>query len=362
MPKASVANTAAQVAAGVDALGGKGVLKAQILAGHRGDAGGIRIVHSADEAARVAEEMFGMTIGGYTVELLMVEELLEIECEKYLSITVDRSIPAVSCIMSATGGENIERVVQHSPDTVHQVVLLADSPSDWERRREDFIDILGKDIGVPAVEIARNLLRLVQEKDCLLAEINPLVLTRQGRVLASDAKVILDDSALWRHKDLDQYHTTDESSDDEREAHEAGLSFVSLDGTIGCMVNGAGLAMATMDTIKLMGGHPANFLDVGGSSNPEKVLTALRILLKNPKIKVILVNIFGGITRCDDIAKGIIMAREQLGVTLPMVIRLIGTNEIEGHAMLEQAGLHYTGEMTEAVRMAVALEQEEGAP
>jgi succinyl-CoA synthetase beta subunit len=360
VPEAIVARTAAEAAAGVASLGGSGVLKAQVLVGSRGDAGGIRIVRSADEAARVAKEMFGMSLGDYPVKILMVEELLEIEREGYLSVTVDRSIPAVGCILSATGGVNIERLARHSHDAIHEVTLLADSPPDWDRHRAKFIEILGEVMGGPALEIARNLLRLLREKDCILAEVNPLVLTTGGRVLAADAKVILDDNALWRHDDLEGYHTTEESSEDEREAHEAGLSFVSLDGTIGCMVNGAGLAMATMDTIKLLGGHPANFLDVGGSSNPEKVLTAVRILLRNPKVRVILVNIFGGITRCDDIARGILMARERLGVTLPMVIRLVGTNEAEGHAMLEKAGLHYTREMTEAVRMAVAFEQGKG--
>jgi succinyl-CoA synthetase beta subunit len=194
---------------------------------------------------------------------------------------------------------------------------------------------------------------LFREKDCSLVEINPLAVTAQGQLIAADAKVVLDDNALFRHPDLLELRNPEEYTADEIEAREAGLSYVSLDGEIGCMVNGAGLAMATMDGIKLAGGSPANFLDVGGSSNPQKVLDAMRILLRNKDLKAILVNIFGGITRCDDIAQGILMAKEKLEITVPMVIRLIGTNEQQGRDMLEKAGLIVARQMTDAIENVV---------
>ena len=205
-----------------------------------------------------------------------------------------------------------------------------------------------------AIGIIQNLYRLFRAKDCSLVEINPLARLADGRIVAADAKVVLDDSGVPLHPELEALRNAEEYTADEIEAREAGLSFVSLDGEIGCMVNGAGLAMATMDTIKLFGGTAANFLDVGGSSNPAKVLAAMKILLRNAKLKVILVNIFGGITRCDDIARGILMAREQMGISVPMVIRLVGTNEDEGHALLRDAGLVATSGMSEAVKAAVA--------
>jgi succinyl-CoA synthetase beta subunit len=197
------------------------------------------------------------------------------------------------------------------------------------------------------------MVKLFREKDCSLVEINPLAVTAGGQLVAADAKVVFDDNGVPLHAGLIELRNDEEYTADEIEAKEAGLSFVSLEGEIGCMVNGAGLAMATMDGIKLAGGTPANFLDVGGSSNPQKVLTAMRILLRNERLKVILINIFGGITRCDDVAQGILMAREQLGITAPMVIRLVGTNETEGRDLLQKAGLTATSRMTEAVQAAV---------
>lgn len=204
-----------------------------------------------------------------------------------------------------------------------------------------------------AVQIVQNMYRLFRDKDCSLVEINPLAVTAQGQVIAADAKIVFDDNAVPQHPDLAELRNAEEYTPDELEARDAGLSFVSLSGEIGCMVNGAGLAMATMDCIKLAGGSPANFLDVGGSSDPQKVLDAMRILLRNKQLKVILVNIFGGITRCDDVAQGILWAREQLGITLPMVIRLIGTNEEKGRKMLSDAGMIVARRMGDAIQEAV---------
>ena len=204
-----------------------------------------------------------------------------------------------------------------------------------------------------AVQIAQNMYRLFRDKDCSLVEINPLAQTAEGRLIAADAKIVFDDNGIEKHPDISRFSNPEEYTADELEARAAGLSFVSLSGEIGCMVNGAGLAMATLDGIKLAGGSPANFLDVGGSSNPQKVLDAMRILLRNKQLKVILINIFGGITRCDDIAQGILWARDKLGITLPIIIRLIGTNEEKGRNMLTEAGLNVTRSMTDAIQDAV---------
>ena len=205
-----------------------------------------------------------------------------------------------------------------------------------------------------ACEIMRRMYRLFTEKDCSLVEINPCARTAPGKLVAADSKIVFDDNALFKHPDIAQLESPEEHSPDEIAAREAGLSFVSMDGNIGCIVNGAGLAMATMDVIKLLGGDPANFLDVGGSSNPKKVLNALEIILSNPKVKAILINIFGGITRCDDIANGILMAKKELNITVPLVIRLIGTNEKEGREILTKAGFLVAEDMTEAVRKVVS--------
>jgi len=212
----------------------------------------------------------------------------------------------------------------------------------------------GATVAQQAWEIVSALYRLFSEKDCSLVEINPCALTTAGRLVAADAKLIFDDSALYKHPELEAYRSAEEYSAEEMDARSTGLSYVGLDGTIGCIVNGAGLSMATMDLIKYFGGSPANFLDVGGSSNPEKVLNALRIILKNPKVEAVLINIFGGITRCDDIARGILMAREKIALRVPLVIRLIGTNEKEGRALLSGAGLEAYDDLADAVKSVVA--------
>jgi len=357
VPRATTVNGADEAALAVDSLGGVGVIKAQVLAGSRGKAGGVRIVRGADEARAAARALFGMTIGDYSVEKLLVEELLDIEQESYLSLMLDRSIPGIGCVASASGGEEIERIAARTPSPVRKIALARGDGPDWDLCSSMLDETLGPAIAPKALPMAKGLHQLLFENDCLLAEINPLVRTRDGSVVAADAKVVVDDNGLWRHEKIRTLRNREEFSPDEMEARAAGLSFVAIKGTIGCVVNGAGLAMATMDTIKLFGGHPANFLDVGGSSNPDKILVALRILLRNMHIRVILINIFGGITRCDDIANGILMARRQLSITIPMVIRLVGTNDEAGRALLTNEGLKNSTDMIAAVREAVTLDK-----
>ena len=361
VPRGQVVDTVAQAGAAVASLGGKAVLKAQVLTGGRGKAGGVRLVSSRQEAEREAGDMLGMFIKGIAVERLLVVERLDIRDEFYLGFTVQRSARAAACIFSASGGVDIEDVVARRPEAVAQIPVPVRVPLDAGPFRVPlagaFADAGSLDM---AFALLRDLHRLFCEKDCSLVEINPLARTAGGQLIAADAKIVLDDNGLIKHPELECFRNREEYGDDEQEAKRSGLSFVGLDGNIGCMVNGAGLAMATMDCIKLFGGRPANFLDVGGSSSPEKVVSALRILLRNKNTKALLVNIFGGLTRCDDIARGLLTARERIDIPVPMVIRLTGTNEEEGRALLREAGIAALGDMTEAVKAAVACLERDG--
>ncbi|UCF15543.1 MAG: ADP-forming succinate--CoA ligase subunit beta, partial [Phycisphaerales bacterium] len=326
--------------------------KGQALTGGRGKAGAIKVVSSQAEAELAAKQILGMSVKGFSVEQVLVTERLDIETEYYAAITVDRRAKAPILIISAAGGMDIEEIAEEKPEKIRRVVMPPDNDEalrKWLAESFEGGGLLGQ-----ASQIAQNMYRLFRETDCSLVEINPLAATAQGRLIAADAKIVFDDSGVPQHPELAELRNAEEYTADEIEAREAGLSFVSLSGEIGCMVNGAGLAMATMDCIKLAGGRAANFLDVGGSSNPQKVLDAMRILLRNEQLRVILVNIFGGITRCDDVAQGILWAREQLGITLPIVIRLIGTNGKKGRDMLGNAGLVATRRMSEAIDQAVA--------
>jgi succinyl-CoA synthetase beta subunit len=353
VPQGQVADTPAQAGEIAGQWSAGAVVKGQVLTGGRGKAGAIKLVNSAAEARSEAERIIGMTVKDLPVNRVLISEKIDIASEYYLGVTVDREARAAVLILSAAGGMDIEEVAATEPDKIHRLTFAADpSPEQLQAwLAPAFPDSAQCDQAVP---IVRAMVRLFREKDCSLVEINPLAVTAAGQLVAADAKVVLDDNGVPLHAELAELRNDEEYTADEIQAKEAGLSYVSLEGEIGCMVNGAGLAMATMDGIKLAGGTPANFLDVGGSSNPQKVLTAMQILLRNEKLKVILINIFGGITRCDDVAQGILMAREQLGIAVPMVIRLVGTNETEGRDMLQQAGLTATSSMNEAVQAAVA--------
>lgn len=360
MPPGRVADTPDSAEQAARELDGKTVVKAQVLVGGRGKAGGVALAETPAKAREAAERILGMDIKGERVQRVLVAKAVEIDAEYYVGLTLDRARKCIRCILSASGGMDIEEVAANDPEKIRSV----DIDPRKGARDTDFAEILSElflnwQVASGAMSIIEALTRLYLENDCTLVEINPLALTGES-LSAIDAKIVFDDNGLFRHPDIEELRNPEESSPDELEAREAGLSFVSLEGNIGCMVNGAGLAMATMDMIKLFGQEPANFLDVGGSSNPEKVLKAMEILLRNPSSRVILVNIFGGITRCDDIARGILMARERLDLRVPLVVRLIGTNEEEGRKMLEEAGVHASGNMMDAVGRAVQCVGEEG--
>jgi succinyl-CoA synthetase beta subunit len=327
------------------------MVKGQILTGGRGKAGAIKAVFSKDEAESAAAEILAMSIKDYPVCKVLVTERIDIRGEYYLGITIDREKRGVVLILSEAGGMEIEEIAVKEPEKIRQYVMggsEADSLRQWLTESFSKKKLLDQ-----AAAIAKNMYRLFLEKDCSLVEINPLALTGDYELIAADAKIVFDDNGLSKHPELAALSNREEYTSDEHRAREAGLSYVSLSGEIGCMVNGAGLAMATMDGIKLGGGNAANFLDVGGSSNPKKVLEAMRILIGNEELKVILINIFGGITRCDDVAQGILWARDQLDISVPMVIRLIGTNEEKGRDMLRRAGLMAVRNMTDAINEAV---------
>ncbi|MBC7778649.1 MAG: ADP-forming succinate--CoA ligase subunit beta, partial [Proteobacteria bacterium] len=329
-------------------LGGKvWVVKAQIHAGGRGKGGGVKLARSLDEVREHASAILGMQLKthqtgpeGQKVRRLLIEEGADIERELYLGMVVDRVTQKVTLMASSEGGMDIEEVAAHTPEKIHKVYI------DPEVRltAADADDIAAK-IGVPAASIAQartilqGLYDAFWETDASLAEINPLIVTGSGDVIALDAKFNFDSNALFRHPDIVAYRDLDEEDPAEIEASKFDLSYISLDGNIGCLVNGAGLAMATMDVIKLYGGSPANFLDVGGGATTEKVTEAFKIMLKNPNLQAILVNIFGGIMRCDTIANGVVSAAREVQLSVPLVVRMKGTNEELGRKILAESGL-----------------------
>ena len=349
-----VADTSSEASAIAKQFGFPVVIKAQVLVGGRGKAGGVKVV--SDEATLVSEfnRIKALTIKGYTVDRLLVAKAIDIKKEYYVAVTIDNIKGDVVIIISAEGGVEIEETNRTNPEKILKFYLQGEKTLD-ERRWALVAAQIFPDTRLQksATSIIAKLVKLFFEKDCSLAEINPFVINGEGNLIAADAKVIIDDNALYRQPEAEKLRDLKYDDADELEAKEKGLSFVKLDGNVGCIVNGAGLAMGTMDAVNLMGGKPANFLDVGGSSNPEKVLSALRIILRNPHIKVILINIFGGITRCDDIASGILKALEQIKIPVPLVIRLTGTNEAAAKEMLTKAGLTTFSSMRQAVMEAV---------
>lgn len=341
------------------ALGLPVVLKAQVHTGGRGKAGGVQVVSTLADVAPTAARILALTIQGLPVRGILVTPAVDIASEVYLSLLVDRGTRETVFIGCAEGGVDIEQTARETPGKILRLPVEPDRLASLEGdastaafARRLFRD---EEQARQATAIMARMARLFIEKDCSLIEINPLVVTGSGDVLALDAKVLLDDNALFRHPELAALRDLDSEDADELAAKEAGLSFIRLDGDIGCMVNGAGLAMATMDTIHHFGGRPANFLDVGGSSDPAKVVTAFRMILQDPKVKVILINIFGGITRCDDIARGILQSLSECDVPVPIVIRLIGTNQAEGRRLLEGARLIPAATLEEAAVKAVEM-------
>jgi succinyl-CoA synthetase beta subunit len=354
-----------QAVKAAQSLGGSvWVVKAQIHAGGRGKGGGVKVARSLDEVGARASEILGMQLvthqtgpAGQKVRRLLIEEGADIKQELYVGMVVDRTTQRVCLMASSEGGMDIEHVAAHTPEKIHKVFIdpvkgLTDADADDVARK----------IGVPAGSISQaramlqGLYKAFRETDASLAEINPLIVTGDGRIIALDAKLNFDDNALFRHPEIVEMRDLDEEDPAEVEASKFDLSYISLDGNIGCLVNGAGLAMSTMDTIKLYGGEPANFLDVGGGATADKVTEAFKIMLKNPELKAILVNIFGGIMKCDTIAEGVIAASKAVGLEVPLVVRMKGTNEDIGKKLIADSGLPIitANNMAEAAEKVVA--------
>jgi len=350
VPRGTVAATVEEAVAAAQELGGRVVVKAQIHAGGRGKGGGVKLATGPEETAKVAGQILGMTLithqtgpEGRLVQKVLVEETLPIVKELYLGVVMDRAQGKVVVMASSEGGMDIEEVAAHTPEKIlKEAVEPGIGLAPFQARKLAF------GIGVPpanisaAVATIMALVKAYEGIDASLAEINPLILAGDGRIVALDAKITIDDNAMFRHKDLADLRDVNEEDPLEVEASKFGLNYIKLDGTVGCMVNGAGLAMATMDIIKFAGGSPANFLDVGGGANQEQIRNAFRILTDDKSVKAVLINIFGGILRCDTLAAGVVNAVRELNVTLPIVVRMEGTNVELGRQILAESGLNFT--------------------
>lgn len=364
-PRGSVCFNADEALAVAQKLGGSvWVVKAQIHAGGRGQGGGVKVANSVQDVGTHAAKILGMklvthqtNVDGQLVRRLLIEEGVQIAKEYYVGMVIDRSKQSVVLMASSEGGMEIEAVAAHSPEKIHKVWI---NPSSGLLDTE--ADAVARLIGIPNAVLAQaraclqGLYRAFMEKDAILVEINPLVLTADQNLLALDAKINFDSNALFRHQEIVALRDLDEEDPAEVEASEFGLSYISLEGNIGCLVNGAGLAMATMDIIKLYGGLPANFLDVGGGASKEKVIEAFKLMLRNPNLRAILVNIFGGIMKCDVIAEGVVAAAREVHLKVPLVVRLEGTNVDLGKKILAESGLPIisAGDMADAAAKVVA--------
>ncbi len=339
-------------------IGGTVVIKAQVQVGGRGKAGGVKLAHDPEQAAEHAAAILALTIKGHPVHRVLVAQAAEIARELYLAVVMDRQKKLPLVMLSAEGGVDIEEVAHTKPEAIVKWHIPLEGIRPYQARA--LMKPLFQDPRQvqQAADILMRLYRAFLDGDCSLAEINPLAVTTEGRVIALDAKVSLDDNAEFRHREWDSWRDPGDETAGARLAREKGLSYVKLDGDIGCVVNGAGLAMATMDLIKHYGGEPANFLDIGGSSNPEKVIAAFKIITGDSHVRAILFNIFGGITRCDDVANGIVAALAQNPIQVPLVIRLTGTNEDLARKILQDAGMSATTSMDEGVRTVIAQAQE----
>lgn len=355
IPKGRVAATADEAKQIAEELGGRVVIKSQVLVGGRGKAGGVKVAKNADEAAELAQQILAMTIKGLPVRKVLVDEAAAIEHEIYFSITNDRAAKKPVMISSASGGVDIEEVAATTPEKiikVHIDPLLG--LRDYQSRDIAASIDLPRELWRDFSRIASGLWQAYKDTDAELAEINPLVITKDNKLVALDGKMLIDDNSLFRHPDLAEIRDVDEEAPAETEARRHGLSFIKLDGNIGCMVNGAGLAMTSMDIVKLFGGEPANFLDIGGGAGADKVAAAMRIILSDPAVKAVLFNIFGGITRCDEVARGILAAMDEVKPNVPMVVRLVGTNAEEGRRLLENANMITAETLADAAQKAVA--------
>ena len=347
VPRGIVATTPAEAKTATQELGGQSVVKAQIHAGGRGKSGGVQLVRSPGEAEEAAQRMLASNIvtpqtgpGGAPVEKLLIEELADIQQELYVALTIDRGHRCPAILVSTKGGMDIEEVAANNPEDIHtEPVDPLSGLMPFQTRRLVRQLGLGPAVAGDAAKVLSALYRVFVENDCTLVEINPLIITGDDRVVALDAKINLDDDSMFRHADLMAYRDINQEDPLEAQASDLNIAYVNLDGDVGCLVNGAGLAMATLDVTNAAGAAPANFLDVGGGATPEKVANAVKIILSDPNVKRVLVNIFGGILRCDIAAEGIVLAYKETGSTVPLVVRMLGTNVVEGKEILGTSGL-----------------------
>jgi len=355
IPEGKVAKSPREAKQIAEEIGGKSIVKSQVLVGGRGKAGGIRLAETPAEAQKHAQEILGMEIKGLPVRKVLIDRAVHIQDELYLGVTNDRAARKPVMMASAEGGVNIEEVAESSPEKIIQCHIDPVMGIQNYQARDLAAGIdLSRELWRSFGKITHGLWEVYVENDATLAEINPLVVTADQKLLAVDGKMVIDDNALFRHPDLEELRDLDLEADSEIEARKHGLSYIKLNGDIGCMVNGAGLAMTTMDIIKLFGGEPANFLDIGGGASAEKVTAALNIILTDQNVKAVLFNIFGGITRCDVVAQGILDALQEVDTDVPMIVRLVGTNAREGRELLKKAEMKTADTLAEAAKMAVA--------
>jgi len=354
-PQGRLASTPQEAKLIAEETNGPVVIKAQVLVGGRGKAGGIRLVKSPEEAADEAAKILGQHVKGIPVRRILVEEAINIQQEIYFGMTVDREHGEVLIIASSEGGVDIEEVARTSPEKISRIGI---NPllglRDYQARNVAAEIEIPRKLWRSFITLSQNLYQAYTQMDATLAEINPLVITSDGRLMALDGKMVIDDNAIFRHPELVDRRDISAEVPEEIEARKFGLSYIKLSGNIGCLVNGAGLAMATMDIIQHKGGEPANFLDIGGGASAEKVAAALRIILTDPQVKTVLINIFGGITRCDEVAVGIRQAMEEINTDIPFIVRLVGTNEKEGKQILASANLETAKTLQAAAEKAVA--------
>jgi succinyl-CoA synthetase beta subunit len=354
--KEVVCYTVDEAVAAAEKLGLPVVVKAQVLAGGRGKAGGVKLARTKEDVPAMAEKILGMDIKGYIVEKILIAQGVRFSSEFYVGLTIDRNSKSVIFMASSEGGVEIEEVAKENPDAIHKFIIDPDlGMTPFLARKIAFALFSDFNLVKQGADLFQKLYRIFVDTDSSLVEINPLVITEDGRLLALDGKMNFDDNALFRQSKIEALNEPTEDELKEIDAKEKGLTYIRLDGSIGCMVNGAGLAMATMDLIKYFGGEPANFLDIGGSSNPQKVIDAMNLILSDKNVKVVMINIFGGITRCDDVARGLIIALEKIKVEVPIVVRLSGTNSKEGLEILKQANLPIVETMSQAAQKAIEL-------
>jgi succinyl-CoA synthetase beta subunit len=359
VPKGRIAGTSSEVKQIAEELGGRVIVKSQVLVGGRGKAGGIRLAKSATEAQELATTILGMEIKGLPVRKVLVDEAVNIIKEFYVGIVNDRKKQMPVLIASGAGGMDIEEVAQNNPEKIVRTYI---DPllgiRDYQLRDVAISIDLPRDLWKSFIEIVRSLWQVYVNCDATLTEINPLVINSENHLVALDAKIIIDDNALFRQSELADLRDNDIEDATEIEARKFGITYIKLDGNIGCMVNGAGLAMATMDILGIYGGKAANFLDIGGGASAEKVFSSLKIIHSDSRVKSILINIFGGITRCDEVAKGVVQAVNDLNITTPMVIRLVGTNQEEGRKILANSQFIPAESLIEAAEKAVIVSRE----